>query len=70
MIDMFNPVRDLISESDRRTALLEDGEETVFTEEYVFQISCLRVTYCSYICLTVTTVFFEHMRNLVTRCQA
>jgi len=33
MIDMFNPVRDLISESDRRTALLEDGEETVFTEE-------------------------------------
>jgi hypothetical protein len=33
MIDMFNPVRDLIAKSDRRTTHLEDGEETVFTEE-------------------------------------
>jgi hypothetical protein len=33
MIDMFNSVRDLIAESDRRTALLDNGEETVFTEE-------------------------------------
>ena len=36
MIDMLNSVRDLVAEADRHTALLEDGEEGAFTEEYGF----------------------------------
>jgi hypothetical protein len=33
MIDMFNSVRDLVAEADRRTALLDEGDEVVFTDE-------------------------------------
>jgi hypothetical protein len=36
MINMINSVCDIVAEADRRTALLEDGEEAAFTEEYVF----------------------------------
>jgi len=33
MIDMFNSVCDLVAEADRRTALLDEGDEVVFTDE-------------------------------------
>jgi hypothetical protein len=33
MIDMFNSVRDLVAEADRRTALSDEADEVVFTDE-------------------------------------
>jgi hypothetical protein len=33
IIDMFNSVRDLVTEADRHTALSDEGDEVVFTDE-------------------------------------
>ena len=68
MIDMFNSVRNLVAEADRRTALLEDGAEGAFTEEYFFLTISFPLKFRSQVVYTVIIVSFVHMKSFVTRC--